>query len=646
MQVGFCVVVRDGQAELSFFGQRPGEPHSLLTYARHEGRHAVLLGRLTYRDELRGRLPREPAVPDVEDDAALALSAYRHWGTSGLTRLEGTFALVVWDARKRLLLGLRDPLGGYPLFWVNPGDTLAAGSCLGPLLRLLPRRALNLDYVAEFLAAPGTWVKEVVSENGPYEGVRRVLPGSMIEARGPRGPVRQHTHWNWLDHATDPGSDRVEDLAGLVEQGLRRAVRENLRGRIASHVSGGIDSSSVALLARDCLRDAPGRPPVHGISAVYDRLGGLSRETPYVESVLRQPGLARHLVPCDDVLDYDCFADPPVHDEPCVKLPLLSVQARLVEAAAEAGADTLLTGDGGDLLFDLVPYYLTDWLRRGRLLKAWRAARAWGRADNTSAWSYLWHFGLSNLVPAGLRAGPGAWWRGGHVAWDRQGPGTIAPWVRPEFARAHGLRERALAAVRAEASPGLPRNVSYLLANLRWSGGDPVRWWIAAPRGMALIHPFFDPRLIGLCLGIHRRFRQSPDTPKELLLHAMRDVLPENVRTRRFKSDYNAANQAGLSRNLPLLEALVRQARVEELGLFDRDVLLQCLREAPLGRVTVHHALGRLHLTLAFLCWYSRQREGQTPPAPVTSLRVDDPSRKEFYQGAYDVDRLETAGRR
>jgi asparagine synthase (glutamine-hydrolysing) len=641
MQVGFCVLVREGHAELQFFGQQPNAARSLVNHAEHGGRHAVLLGRLTYRAELLQRLPRDEHQLDRVDDAWLALAAYRHWGAAGLARLEGTFALVIWDAARRVVVGLRDALGGYPLFWTETANGFAISTCMRPLLALLPRRRLNLDYVAEFLAAPGTWVKEVLTEDCPYEGIGRVLPGSTLQYQMD-GPVAQQTHWSWLDHEIDPGTNRLEELSALTTDVLRRAVRENLRGRVAAHVSGGIDSSSIALLARDGLRAAQGQPAVHGISAVFEYRGGLARETPYVEAVLRQPGIVGHVVNCDEVLDYDCFANPPQHDEPCAKLPLIGIQARLVEAAAAAGADTLLTGDGGDMLFDILPYHLTDLLRRGRLLKAWKTARAWGRADNTSAWRYLWHFGLCNLVPAALRAGPRAFWHGGHVTWDRQGPGTIVPWVRPEFARAHGLRERMLAQIRAERYAGQPMNVGFLLAALRTSSGDAVRWSLAAPHGMTLIHPFFDPRVVGLCLGIQRRFRQRPEAPKELLLHALRGVLPEKVRGRRFKSDYNALNQEGLSRNLLLLETLVRQAP-DELGLFDKDVLLRCLREMPHGRVTAHLALSRMHMTLAFLRWMSMQEQWQSPPTPIAKMVLNGPNYPDLSRGGRHADRLATA---
>ena len=640
MQVGFTVLVREGRAEFHFFGRRPGEPRSLVAHAQAGEQYAVLMGRLTYRSELLGALPREAASVDVEDDAALALAAYRAWGADGLARLEGVFALVVWDAAKQLLIGVRDPLGGYPLFRTTSPGVLAFGTCLRPLLDLSPRRSLNLEYLAEFLALPGSSFEELPGDHCAYEGVRRVLPGRRVEVQAPGGRVREQTHWNWLERRVDPGTDRLEELAPRVEQGLRQAVRQHLRGRVASHLSGGMDSTGVALLARDALRSAPGQPPLHAVSAVFDGLGGLDRETPYVESALRQPGIVSHRVRADDLLDYDCFPDPPFHDEPCPGLAGLGTLGALAEAAARAGADTLLTGHGADGLLDLLPFHLADLLRAGRVGAAWAEARAWGRGTNTSAWHFLWRFGLVHLLPAAWRAGLGPLWRGGRAAWDRQGPGTIAPWVYSDFARRHALRERGLAHLREASAPGRPLQLSVALAMLRGAAGDNCRWSVAAPRGMTVIHPFLDPRFVGLCLGIQTRFRQEPGRMKPLLARALRDVLPAEIRDRRRKGHYNAMTHGGLTRNLPVLEALVRRAPVDDLGLFDKDALVRCLQQAALG-VGGCQGMIRLDLTLSWLRWYTLQAEWQKPMTPAAVLRTATPRFREISHACH----LERAGK-
>jgi asparagine synthase (glutamine-hydrolysing) len=577
------------------------------------------MGRLTYRRELADKLPPDPVAPALEEEAALALAAYRHWGAKGLARLEGSFALAVWDGERQLLLGGRDPFGGFPLFWTSYRHGLALGTCLQPLLQLLPRRCLDLDYLAEYLALRGAMFQEVATSRAAYEGIHRVSPGSIVQVRASDKQVQEQPYWNWLERIDDPGTDRLEELADLVAHRLRRAVGEHLRGRVASHVSGGMDSTTVALLARDGLRGQPGQPPVHAVSVVFNELGGLSRETAYLESALGQPGLAAHRLPGDNLLDYDCFGDPPPHDEPFGSLARMGVQAKLVEAAGDVGANTLLTGLGADGLLDQQPFHLAQLVGRGRLRSAWRDARAWGRATNRSAWYFLRQFGLDPWQPVAWKAGLRPLWRGGHADWQGQGPGTIAPWIQPAFARARALRERALRQLRPPCPPG---NVAEIVAMLRACVGDCTSWCAAAPRGVAYIHPFLDPRLVSLCLGIQRRFRQQPGTQKPLLAQAMRDVLPEPIRNRRSKGHYNSLVHSGLTRHLSALEDLVRRAPVDALGVFNKDVLIRCLQQAALGSVP-GTAMDKLNLTLAWLRWYSLQDEWQRPLTPAAIVRAD-----------------------
>jgi len=89
---------------------------------------------------------------------------------------------------------------------------------------------------------------------------------------------------------------------------------------------------------------------------------------------------------------------------------------------------------------------------------------------------------------------------------------------------------------------------------------------------------------------------------------------------------YNSLIHFGLARNLPLLEAVVHEAPVDDLGVFDKRLMLQSLREAALGFVP-GRALEKLDLGLAWLRWYSLQNEWQRPttPAAVLSVHQSDP---------------------
>jgi asparagine synthase (glutamine-hydrolysing) len=607
MQVGFSVLGRSQEMEFHMRDHgHLGRP-ALVTQAAMPGMQLVLMGRLYYRDDLRSRLDLSALDPRHSDnDAALALAVYRQKGLAGLDHLEGDFALVVWDAREQRLMGMRDAMGGYPLFWTVRHGIVGLSTHLTPLLDLLPSRTLDREYLAEYLMQPGFYMEEPADGRCVYEGIQRVLAGAMVVVHVPTGKVEQRRYWDWREHQVDPATDRIEELGAQYLDRLRSAVRERLRGPTACHVSGGMDSTGVALVARDCLQ---GSQPVHALSMVYEKLPGLARETPYLESVLGARGLTPHRIAGDACLDFDSFATAPVHDEPCPWLWRLGMERALTAEAARAGAATILSGLGADEMLDMRPYHLTDLLRRGRLWTAWSEAARWAGAGNSSVWKFLRQYGFDHLAPTWMRAGLGTWWRRGYASWRGQSEWTIAPWVAPDFAQRFGLRERARSNIRRTFPAGQPVALSLALAAIRAHSGDFSRWYLSAPQGMVLSHPYLDPRVLSLGLGIQTRVRPQPGGQKPILAAALRGILPERILSRPGKGHFNEVYYVGLSRNLQSLEALIQQAPIDELGLFDKSVLLDCLQQAALGNAANVHSLTRLNSTLCFLKWLTLQEQ-------------------------------------
>src|SRR5690348_10965998 len=175
MQVGFAAVARRGGVEFRFFGPE-GPRRALISFAQAPGLAVALMGRLHYREERAAGLPG----PAPDGDAALALAVYRRFGEEGLSRLEGDFALVVWDAGAGRLIGMRDPLGGYPLFFTGADGPAALATGLAPLLPLLPGRTLDPEYLADYLMLPGCTYNEVDTDRSAYAGIRRVRPGCLV----------------------------------------------------------------------------------------------------------------------------------------------------------------------------------------------------------------------------------------------------------------------------------------------------------------------------------------------------------------------------------------------------------------------------------------------------------------------------------
>jgi asparagine synthase (glutamine-hydrolysing) len=381
------------------------------------------------------------------------------------------------------------------------------------------------------------------------------------------------------------------DAAAEYREVLAAAVAERAVGRVACHVSGGLDSSAVLRCAADAA--AQGRCTlVAGVSVVYRDLPLLARETPYVEHALAMaPGLTSVRLDGDGLLDFDAFADPPPHDEPYPGLWRIGMDRALTLAAAGAGAQRVLTGIGADEVLDTHPFHLADDLRSGRPVRAWREARRWAMADNTDPWTVLRPFGLEPLLPSRRRQLP-----------------DVPPWIRPEFARQAALAERLERRAAEGSDPRPPAALEFALTGIRSRIGDPVRWAVAHPVGLSVAHPFLDRRVLRAGLRVVASTRPDPVPGKPLLRAAMRDRLPEPILTRRRKGHFNEVYYRGLLRNRDRLVDLVRHPAVAGTGILDAEAVAATLDRAALGALGVP-VVHRLNLALTLARWLLQEAQ-------------------------------------
>ncbi|MGE0423677.1 MAG: asparagine synthase-related protein [Reyranellaceae bacterium] len=614
--VGLCLTAGRGDAELRLFGATGHSPTSLLQVASQGDTQACLLGRLYYRADLAQRLPRLSAPDRSAPDVRWVLAAYAAFGDEIGAVLEGEFAVVILDRRRQRIVALRDPCGGYPLYWTRTADGVGVASLLRPLADLKQTTEIDRELLGEILTIGYAEIDDCASS--ALRGIQRLVPGTALTADLATGDVATRRFWDWQARIVQPPSRDLDEAGARYAALLRAAVDERLRGNVAAHVSGGMDSTAVAYLALDRL-SASGQP-LHGLSIVYERLNGLRHEAPYLEAALARPGIIRHTIAGDDTLDFDHLDAAPLLDEPCPGLFRAGTDMALVEAAARCGADTVLTGLGADELVSDAPFYIADLLRAGRLPLALSEASRWARASTTSRWRFLSRFGIEPLTPAWARMG-------------RRGEGADEPWVLPGFAREVRLREKSRRHVRQDRRAAKSVVLSEALARLRHTAGDWTRSALAARYGLHVAHPFRDPRLVGFALGVRARIRPDPHRQKAVLASAMRSILPPIILDRRGKAPFNAVYFRGLSRNLHRLEALIEQAPVDTLELFDKARMIVSLREAALGGRAVA-SLSSLNNGLAICRWLSQWPQWmQSTPTPSSVIRLPATAAAEHTTG-------------
>lgn len=265
---------------------RPGQPRAATT--RHR-QGCTLVGDL--RLDNRGDLLRELGRSDPDsDDGDLLLDAYLAWGPGCVDRLVGEFSFVVWNERTRQIFAARDPMGDRALYYAAAGDTLVFSNEIR-VPRTWPGMmlAVNELAVASALVRRGLFMRDL--DETLFAGVRQLPPGHRLFAGS--GPVRTEAYWSIHDLAESPLPDaplaqRHEEFRAIFEA----AVTSRLRSAhpIGSHLSGGLDSTSVACvaaaeLARSnerllCFSHAT-RAPIEDISA-----SRTVREEPFIDAAL------------------------------------------------------------------------------------------------------------------------------------------------------------------------------------------------------------------------------------------------------------------------------------------------------------------------------------------------------------------------
>ncbi|WP_348755510.1 asparagine synthase (glutamine-hydrolyzing) [uncultured Aquincola sp.] len=287
------------------------------------------------RTELQARGHRFRTRSDTE----VVLEAFAAWGEAAWPRLEGMFAVAVWDRRARSLHLARDPLGIKPLYWTAQQGGLAFGSelkALGPV----PGLQFEVDVQAvEQVVTLGA----VLAPATIYRGVHKLPPGTALTLQAQGEPVLRR-FWSLR---LQPAEGPVDEAAWIedCQARLLDTVRQHLVADVplGAFLSGGVDSSAI-VAAMSRLR----REPVRTFTIGFAQAG--FDESPVAAQVAAHLGckhLSRELSPEAAMASLEALAQ--VYDEPFADDSAMPTW--LVSRLAREQVTVALSGDGGDELF-------------------------------------------------------------------------------------------------------------------------------------------------------------------------------------------------------------------------------------------------------------------------------------------------------
>ncbi|HRI18197.1 MAG TPA: asparagine synthase (glutamine-hydrolyzing), partial [Burkholderiaceae bacterium] len=256
---------------------------------------AVYNGEIYNHPELRAELEALGHRFGSHSDTEVLLAAYAQWGPQALSRCNGMWSLAIYDARRRTLFVARDRFGVKPLYlWQGAGGALLLASEIKALLvHPAVRAAASLGACVDFVqAGPRAWQAQT-----EFEGIVRFPAGHWAElSLDDPQPLRPQCFWSLprqdAAHEARPFEPaRARRLGERYAELLEDAVRLRMRAdvRIGTALSGGLDSSSIALLVNTQLRRQGVSERQEVFSSVYDdpRHGDVD-ESDFIERVAQQ----------------------------------------------------------------------------------------------------------------------------------------------------------------------------------------------------------------------------------------------------------------------------------------------------------------------------------------------------------------------
>ncbi len=244
--------------------------------------------RLDNRAELIAQLGLQRYPADSLADSQILLAAYRHWREACLDHLLGDFAFAIWDNNCRTLFCARDHFGIKPFYFYTHAHTFAFASEIKALLALeeIPGQ-LNEVRIADYLS---------FSINDPritgYRDIWRLPAAHTLTLKVDTAP-QERQYWQ-LDPNREIYHPSDEDYAQEYRDLFLEAVRCRMRSAfpIGAHLSGGLDSSSVACSARHLSLEMQ-QDPIHTFSHTYPDVPA-SDESEFIHKVLAQDHFIHH----------------------------------------------------------------------------------------------------------------------------------------------------------------------------------------------------------------------------------------------------------------------------------------------------------------------------------------------------------------
>jgi asparagine synthase (glutamine-hydrolysing) len=563
--------------------------------------HLIFNGEIYNYIELRQRLAREfGALFETDGDGEAIVAGYHHLGEKVVRELRGMFSFLIWDSHERVLFGARDWFGIKPLysyadergaFFASEKKSLldiAKSTTSADIDRTALQHYLTLQYVPEPASMHST--------------IRRVESGTCFTMRpGEKPRFRRYFHPDFAIRRVDEAAKLYREITDVLEDSVEKHMRADVT--VGSFLSGGIDSTAVAALAKRH------NPKLLTFTTGFEREGYSEIDVAAESAAAIGVEHITRVVSAQEMMDtlplIVWYLDDPVADPALVPLYFIAREAR-------KHVKVVLSGEGADELFGGYTIY-----REPISLRGFRHVPAPVKRMLAA---------VSSGLPDGMRGKDLL--RRGAIGIEERYYGN-ARIFRPDEMRGL-LRTYDPNVSYMDVTAPLYRDTTHLDDSTRMQYIDLFTWLrgdilvkadkMTMANSLELRVPFLDIEVFGVGSSIPTSEKLTDETTKYALRRALADIVPPHV-----------LNRAKLGFPVPIrfwlrdemydwARAIITDSQADEL--IDRDAALRLLDAHRTGKADYSRKVWTL---LVFLVWHGifvEQRIHPQIPEPVYPVRL------------------------
>ena len=513
----------------------------------------------------------------TQSDTEVIVHAWEEWGPAALSRLNGQWALALWDRRERRLILARDRIGIRPLYVCRHRGSVLFASEVKALFAAeptLPRELdpIGIDQTLTF------W--SIVPPRSVFVGIEELEPGHVMQIachRSGGAPViddRAYYEPQYPRGQEGLFRGSMEDAGHAVRDALETATSlRMLRSDVpvGSYLSGGLDSSLVATMGLAAKGERFHTFSIRFDNTEYD-------ETAYQRMMVDRIGSEHHELMVTSADIADSFPGVVHHTERPILRTAPAPLYLLSRLVREHGIKVVLTGEGADEMF--AGY---DLFREGLV------RRFWARAPQSNLrprllerlYPYLARSPVAQKAMAQHFFGQGldAWRRPGFAHGTRwQTTSALKRLLSAEFQRAgdgsagESAEQRLLASL-----PAAFADWSYLAQDQYLEVRTLLAGYIMASQGdrMLMAHsvegrfPFLDCNVVALANSLPDRYKLRVLDEKHIIKRVAGDLLPAPILDRK-KQPYRAPDALAFAMDdrPGWIDELISEQALKNSGVF------------------------------------------------------------------------------